>query len=415
MARRAKRRVVVRFREDRSLWEVDYRDVRGKRHRPLLATEAEALARAASERDTLEQGLPQLDNPDRTLRNYVEGWLETGALELEPKTRGSYRQLLHTHVLPALGAHRLRDLHRRHVKALLGAKRAERRERKGASAEGGVAGTAGYSKNTIRLIKAALSTVLSDACDDGYLPTNPAFGAGRKRGKRADVLSAAERLQKIRPLSWDQRDALLAEAAVDRRHAALVATLAKAGLRPGEGFALKVGDVDSKNLTVRVERSATDDGSVKDTKTHETRTVDLTPDLAATLKRHVTWLKAEALKAGTGEPEWLFPRADGSLMNKDYVGGVFRRLLKKAGLPHHRVYDLRHTYASLLLAEGAPITYVSAQLGHSSPATTLRYYARWIPSNGKRWVDLLDRPLGAARAKMEPESGTTAKAIAANA
>ncbi len=40
---------------------------------------------------------------------------------------------------------------------------------------------------------------------------------------------------------------------------------------------------------------------------------------------------------------------------------------------------LRHSFASLRLAEGAPLTYVSQQLGHSSPDTTLRHYARWIP------------------------------------
>jgi integrase len=143
---------------------------------------------------------------------------------------------------------------------------------------------AGYSKNTVRLIRAALSTVLSDAVDDGYLATNPAFGAGRKRGKKAEALTQAERLQKIRPLSWKDRDALLSEAASDRRHSALFATLVKAGLRPGEGFALKPMDIDFKNQTLRVERAATDDGQVKDTKTHEARTVDLTPDLTGTLK-----------------------------------------------------------------------------------------------------------------------------------
>ncbi|PYN82411.1 MAG: hypothetical protein DMD96_06140 [Candidatus Rokuibacteriota bacterium] len=141
--------------------------------------------------------------------------------------------------------------------------------------------------------------------------------------------------------------------------------------------------------------------------------MDLTPDLTATLKRHLTWLRAEALRQGTGEPEWLFPKADGTLMNKDCAAGVFRRLLKRTGLPHYRVHDLRHTYASLLLAESAPITYVSAQLQHSSPATTMRFYARWIPSHEKRWVDALDRkPSGrkrsaAARAPVEPESGTS--------
>jgi integrase len=143
----------------------------------------------------------------------------------------------------------------------------------------------------------------------------------------------------------------------------------------------------------------------------------VTPDLTATLKRHLMGLRTEALRQGTGEPGWLFPRADGALMNKDYATGVFRRILKRAGLPHYRVYDLRHTFASLLLAESAPITYVAAQLGHSSPATTMRFYARWIPSKGQRWVDALDRKPGgrarqsaarAGRRKVEPENGTNA-------
>jgi integrase len=103
--------------------------------------------------------------------------------------------------------------------------------------------------------------------------------------------------------------------------------------------------------------------------------VDLTPDLAAALKRHLAWVTAESFRSGNGEPEWLFPTQEGTLMDKDHLGGIFRRLLKRAGLPHHRVYDLRHTYASLLLADGAPLTYVSA-LGHANPTTTLRHYAR---------------------------------------
>jgi integrase len=103
----------------------------------------------------------------------------------------------------------------------------------------------------------------------------------------------------------------------------------------------------------------------------------------------------------------MFPRDGGALMDKDYLANVFQRTLKAAGLPHSRVYDLRHTYASLLLAEGAPVTYVAAQLGHSSPATTMRYYARWIPSKGKRWVDILDRKTAAGK-KLEPKSGTSA-------
>ena len=82
----------------------------------------------------------------------------------------------------------------------------------------------------------------------------------------------------------------------------------------------------------------------------------------------------------------MLPRAQ----RRPRAGKAFRRLLKTAGLPGFRLYDLRHTYASLLLAAGAPITYVSAQLGHANPTTTLRYYAKWIPSKGRRWVEVLD-------------------------
>ena len=78
----------------------------------------------------------------------------------------------------------------------------------------------------------------------------------------------------------------------------------------------------------------------------------------------------------------------------------------RATCPPRRTEGLRHRppppYASLLLAASAPITYVSAQLGHANPSTTLRFYAKWIPSKGgRRWVDLLDRIAGAVEAAVE--------------
>jgi hypothetical protein len=95
-------------------------------------------------------------------------------------------------------------------------------------------------------------------------------------------------------------------------------------------------------------------------------------------------------------------------MDETKVARVFRRVLRRASLPAFRLYDLRHTFASLLLARNAPITYVAAQLGHANPTTTLRFYARWIPSRGQRWVEVLDgRPdlravAGALLADLEP-------------
>jgi hypothetical protein len=79
MAKR-RRQIVVRFREDRGEWEVDYRDHHGKRHRPLFETEPLALGRAAELFNTLAQTM-LVDDPDLTLSTYVIRWL-AGAQEL---------------------------------------------------------------------------------------------------------------------------------------------------------------------------------------------------------------------------------------------------------------------------------------------------------------------------------------------
>jgi hypothetical protein len=67
--------------------------------------------------------------------------------------------------------------------------------------------------------------------------------------------------------------------------------------------------------------------------------------------------------------------------------------MKRAGLSGHRLYDLRHTFATLLLAKGVPITYVAAQLGHARPTTTLQWYAHWLPRDSRSFVDALDSPV----------------------
>jgi integrase len=408
MARRRRREIVVRFREDRQQWEVDHRDVHGRRHRPLFKTEEEAHEHAGKVAKDLQAGFHDVDDPGLTLSAYIERWLTRSEAEkqIEPKTLSSYRHLLIAHVKPTLGAYRLRDLRPKHVRMLLATKRSEKHGRDDKRRA--------YSKNTVRLIRAALSSVLTDAIEDEYLITNPAYNTGRKK-RRADKITEADRLATIRPLTREEVAALLR---VTAKHPLnpLWALLAKVGARPGEGAAARVEDIDFRRGVVRVERATTDGGrveTIKSTKTARVREVEMSRDLVAILKRHITQLRADALKAGTGEPTWLFPVASGRLLDRYAIRDAFRRALRQAGIGHHRPYDLRHGFASLLPAEGAPLPYVAAQLDHSNPTTTLRHYAHWLPKHGRRWVNVLDGRAAAPIA--EPEHGTSDEVISANA
>ena len=359
-------------RTDRDCWVADYRDFRGKRHRLSARTRKEAETLLADKLNEARKPGPSVD-ASTSLYDYAMQWLEDVRSEMDPRTYESYRGNLVRHVLPALGRLTLASLTTGIVRRFLREKQHE-----------------GYAPNTVRLMRASLSVVLSDAVTDDVLTSNPAiFRGGRKRG--AGRMTKSDRESGIRPMSSDQRERFLVEA-YRSEHGVLFETLVKTGLRPSEGFALRVDDLDLRRGTLRVERSLGIQSRVlKDTKTHEARDVDLSPELAALLEDYVAALRRDSLRNGWGEPEWLFPSTTMTPLDHNNVAKVFKRVLKRAGLPGFRLYDLRHTYASLMLAAGAPISFVSHQLGHRTPDTTLRFYARWLPSTGKSFAALADQ------------------------
>src|SRR6266508_4373724 len=358
------------------VWLVDYRDLTGRRHR-ITAPTKEAAENALAER-IRERQHPGLLSPDReiTVSEYKDRWLEAAASEIGLRTLQGYKQQFRLHVIPAFGQVRLRELTRGMIRVLLAQKRAS-----------------GLAKNSVRMIRATLSVMLSDAVDDGIILANPALNLGRRGRSRADKLSAADRTRTIRPMSQEQLGAFLA---ATKEHtpvyAPLFLLLAHAGLRPGEAFALQWTDVDSANQRIRVER-ALSAGRLGPTKTGMARTVDMSGVLAKRLRRLHVERRREKLERGWEEmPPWVFCTEAGTPLDESRVRKNFAEALDHAKLESFRVYDLRHTFASLLLADGAPLPYVAAQLGHSRPTTTLQFYAHWIPTGRERFVDGLAGP-----------------------
>ena len=88
---------------------------------------------------------------------------------------------------------------------------------------------------------------------------------------------------------------------------------------------------------------------------------------------------------------WMFPTSTGRPVTPKRTARVFRSVLKVAGLPLFNLYSLRHTFASHLISESAPLPYVSAMLGHRKPTTTLLYYSHAMPTADRRFIEHLEQ------------------------
>jgi integrase len=174
------------------------------------------------------------------------------------------------------------------------------------------------------------------------------------------------------PLLWSFRAPVLATGNANATLAIvvmrLVSVLAYAGLRPAEARALRWGDI--RERTILVERAA-DARSVKKTKTGKIRSVRLLAPLAHDL---ASW---RSRCPDPGVDALVFPTPRGGLWTKDDWGNWRNRVFKPAAgriSASRRPYDLRQTFASLLIVSGGTVVEIAAQLGHD-PALTLSTYA----------------------------------------
>jgi len=158
------------------------------------------------------------------------------------------------------------------------------------------------------------------------------------------------------------------------------------GLRQGEALGLKwdAVDLDAGVLRVRAALQKIDGTyrSVESKTTKSRRTIDLPPVAVASLRRHKARQNEERLRAGAAWQDWglVFTTGIGTPLDATNVGHYFHRIIKQADLPRIRFHDLRHTAASLLLAQGAHPRLVMEILGHSQTALTMNTYSHVMPT-----------------------------------
>ena len=310
--------------------------------------DAEAWDREVKRRKQLGPlAVQQLTDRSVTLGEWiVERWAPEHGATLEQSTRTRYAAAHALHIAPILDEVPLRDIT---VSVL-------RQWQAGLVARG-------MKPGNVHKCRTFLSSVLRHAAEAEAIPANP---LALVRAPRAEH---REQVRALAPATVER-----IRAALDAEGAALVSVLAYSGLRPGELRALRWSDV--RERTILVQRGADPTGRAKTTKTRSVRTVRLLAPLAADLRE---WRMASGRPAADA---LVFAREDGGAWTKDdwdvFRANGWKTACRRAGLaPVPRPYDLRHSFASLLLAEGRTVHYVAAQLGHS-PALTLSTYGHLI-------------------------------------
>jgi integrase len=265
---------------------------------------------------------------------------------LAPRTQAFYRELLAAHILKELGPVPLRSLTPKRIR--------EWQSRRLA---------AGAGRSNLNRALSLLGMILQRAAEDGELDANPVALVRRVEQGRRDV---------VLPLS--PRTIEIVRSHLELRDRTIVSLLAYAGLRPGELYALRWQDVGRRAITVQ--RAVDGRGDVKRTKTGNVLPVKLLAPLVEDLRE---WRKASD---GPKPGALLFPIGPaGSVASKTAMDNWRKRAwtdaLEAAGVPYQRPYDLRHSFASLLLAAGHTVHYVASQL-RNSPKLVLSTYGHVI-------------------------------------
>lgn len=353
---------MARIRKHRSKYQVLYRDPATKKERSAgvfsRKSDAEGQRRLLEHR--LELGEWVDPESKRTpYSEWAQTWLTTRS-HVSPKTRESYISLLNSRILPTFGESRLGDIRTVAIERWIS----------GMSHEG-------LSASRIRQAHQVLSSTLGAAVRNQMLSTNPAAGVALPRKIQREMLIATP----------SEIDAIAD--AMPERYGTLVYVLGYCGLRIGEAIALRRRRVNLLLGELTVAESATEvHGALVfgETKNRTRRLVAVPHFLGRRLERHL-----EEFTAASAESLVFTSTGGGPIRLSNYRERFWKPALRQADAnPLLRIHDLRHTAASLLIAQGTHPKVIQEHLGHSSIAITMDRYGHLYPSERSRVAAALD-------------------------
>ncbi|OHX04604.1 tyrosine-type recombinase/integrase [Micromonospora sp. WMMB235] len=345
----------------------------GKRRRKYVTRRTRAeVVKALKEMTVLAETGRLSTQRVPTLAQWMDTYLsEVASAKVRPSTLHRYREEVEHHIGPMLGRHRLDKLTPGHLTSFY-------RDR-----------TTVLSVGSVRRMHANLRRALNVAVRWQLIHVNPA----------ALVEPPSLPHVEVRPYSLVEARRFLRAVEGLRLEARWLIGIAL-GLRQGEVLGLRWDDVDLGSGTLRVRGQLqrnpdTGDLVFVETKTARSRrTLPLPPTVLEALRRHQERQAAERFDADSwADPALVFATAVGTPIHPRNDYRSFREIIRRAGLRQVRLHDLRHTAASVLLAQGVPARVVMEILGHSQISVTLNIYAHVAPEIAREAASRLEGAL----------------------
>jgi integrase len=382
-------------------------------------TREEVASQLTEMQEMTRQGIPAASST-MAFGDYLTYWLATIAPErLKPATLNSYEGLSRLYIRPALGKKRLNRLSPADVRRFLAEFKAaclcclrgadeERPEDKRTCCAVGRCCKRRPSARTVQYIHAVLRSALQQAMREELIARNVA------RIVETPTVESKE----VRPLDAAEVRLLLKTAQPHRLYA-LWLLLVSTGLRRGEALGLTWADINLAAGTLRVRRNVQRIrrelifGTPKTTRS--VRTISLPKHCVRALTTHRAQQEREQKVAGAkwqptpGHPTGLvFTTVTGRVTDPRSLNRMLTILCRDAKVRRVRVHDLRHTCASLLLAQGVDARTIMETLGHSTITMTLDTYAHVMGSTLRAAAERMDDALGLEDLDDDPEGENAA-------
>lgn len=306
-----------------------------------------------------------------TFADFVPQYLELIKPSIAAQTYVYYTRLLNKYIIPGIGHIRLSELKPIHIQNFiksLSEKQCEYGFKNGQSK----LNSRKLSPASILRYLNIVKSVLNMAVKLQIIPESPANSARlilpKAQKPAIEIFTKQEAAQMLKCLEDEPL-----------QYQVLIQLAIMTGARRGELVGLKFSDIDYNTKRIKIERSAQQltgqPITTKPPKDYETRTITVSPyciELIKQLQAEKEQERAKQSDAWNGD-EWLFTKADGSIMHPQTPTKWFSDFLDKNGLKHRKFHSLRHTSATLLLYGGANIKQVQNRLGHCDIETTNKY------------------------------------------